>query len=277
MTLPSIKLFINTHLYVRHSSKRASSCIPKAFRQTGSITIEASLAMPLFFLAVISLVYMMEVMSIRIHIRSGMQSAAKQTAKEAYVRRMTSGKELEQKIVEAIGSERLDRSIIVGGSSGINCQESFLSPVNSILELRAAYKVKLPVPAFTFAAVPMKETIRVKGWTGYEKSGFSGTGQDIVYVTETGMVYHRDYHCTYLELSIHMVPALQVDNLRNKSEGKYYPCERCAKGSSGTSAYITDYGDRYHNSLNCSGLKRTVYAVPITEAAGKGACKKCGD
>lgn len=276
MTLPSRKLFINTHLYVRRSSKRASSCIPAAFSQKGSITVEAALAVPLFFLAVICLIYMMEVMAIRIHIRSGMQSAAKQIAEETYVHRMAANKELEQKITEAVGSDRLNRSIVVGGNSGINCQESFLSPVTSILELRVSYRVKLPVPDFTFAAVPMEEAIRVKGWSGYERSSFSAIRPDVVYVTETGMVYHRDYHCTYLELSIRMVPAGQLDDLRNKSDGKYHPCERCVKGTAGPSAYITDYGDRYHNSLNCSGIKRTVYAVPITEAAGKGACAKCG-
>jgi len=116
--------------------------------------------------------------------------------------------------------------------------------------------------------------MKIKTWTGYEKSGFGTSEDETVYVTATGMVYHRDYHCTYLDLSIHMVSKEELEGLRNDSGGKYYPCEHCGGGWGGV--YITDSGDRYHGSLSCSALKRTVYAVPLSEAAGKGACSKCG-
>lgn len=252
-----------------HIIKRASFCV------SGSITIEAALAVPMFFLAVIALCYMMEVMSIRTSIRSGMQSAGKLAAKESYLKPVLMPGKIESGIIESVGSERLDRSIVEGGSQGLHCEESYMSPVTAIMELTVSYKVFLPVRLFGRVTVPMEESCRVKGWTGYEKAGFLNTDQTVVYITETGMVYHRDYHCNYLELSIRMVPADGVEDLRNASQGKYYPCERCG-GHTGGGVYITDYGDRYHSSLACSGLKRTIYAVPFSEAAGKGACSKCG-
>lgn len=89
------------------------------------------------------------------------------------------------------------------------------------------------------------------------------------------MVYHRDYHCNYLELSIRTVNAGTVDDLRNNDQEKYHPCDKCVHGSAASQVYLTDYGNRYHNSLSCSGLKRTVYAIPVSEAVGKGACTKC--
>lgn len=80
----------------------------------GSITIEAAFAIPLFFLAVLALFYMMEVMSIRTSVRNGMPICpAKRAAEECYLTQMVSPSALEADIVRAIGSERLERSIVV--------------------------------------------------------------------------------------------------------------------------------------------------------------------
>lgn len=263
-----------------HVPGRVSFRIPnkrtKKISWNGSITIEAALVIPLFFLAVVSLYYMMEVMAVRTSIRNGMQYAGKKAAEQAYTNKILMPGNLERDIVEAVGTERLERSIVKGGSGGIHCEQSRMSARTGILDLHVSYQVFLPIPAFHSAAVPMEESCRMKGWSGYERTGFHETDEDTVYITENGMVYHRDYHCTYLDLSIRVVSGKEVEELRNKSDGKYYPCEHCGgKGPVGE-VYITDYGDRYHSSVNCSGLKRTIYAVPLSEAVGKGACSKCG-
>ena len=254
------------------NSKRASFCLSD---RRGVITVEAALTVPLFFLAVLALFYMLEVMSIRTTIRSGMQYAAKEAAENIYVNPVVTPGSLEADIVSSIGGGRLERSIVVNGSGGIHCEKSRMSAVTGILELRVTYQIRLPIPMFAAAPVNMEESMRMKGWNGYVRAGFGQEDDETVYITENGMVYHRDYHCNYLELSIRMVPYSSVDGLRNESQGKYHACERCVHGGAAGEVYVTDYGDRYHNSLSCSGLKRTVYAVPLTEAVGKGACSKC--
>lgn len=241
----------------------------------GSITVEAAMAVPIFFFAAVSLLYLIEMMCIQTAVRSGLQYAGKIAAQEAGIVTAVMPSKVEKDVVSAVGAGRLDRSIIEGGSTGLDCSGSGMSPRTGIGELTARYQIRIPFAIFHVPPITHKESIRIKAWTGYEKETFGLKDSEIVYVTETGLVYHRDYHCTYLELSIHTVPEKEVSSLRNESGGKYYPCEHCRKQAGGN-VYITDFGNRYHSSLSCSGLKRTVYAVPLSEVIGKGECSKCG-
>ena len=234
----------NTKTNEQTENQRTSFCL---LATKGSITIEAAFAIPLFFLAVLALFYMMEVMSIRTSVRNGMQYAAKRAAEDCYLTQMVSPSVL----------------------------ETGMSMLTGILEMEVTYQVKLPIPVFAAKSVHMKETMRMKGWNGYQSAFWDKEDNETVYITETGMVYHRDYHCNYLELSIRTVNAGTVDDLRNNDQEKYHPCDKCVHGSAASQVYLTDYGNRYHNSLSCSGLKRTVYAIPVSEAVGKGACTKC--
>lgn len=270
----TIRLIFNGILPTRNTSlicsKRASAFTSKK----GSITVEAAMAVPLFFFAVVCLMYLMEIMAVQTAVRSGLQYAGKTAAQEACVSVVLSPSAVRADVVNAVGADRLKRSIVVGGGNGIDCSASKLSSRTGIGELSAKYKIRIPVPVFHIATLSFEDRMQIKVWNGYEKAGFGTDDERIVYVTETGIVYHRNYHCTYLDLSIHMVQAGAVEDLRNSSGGKYHACERCGGGSGGV--YITNTGDRYHSSLSCSGLKRTVYAIPISEAVGKRACSKCG-
>ncbi|XCP85449.1 pilus assembly protein [Roseburia hominis] len=244
----------------------------------GSITVEAVFCVPLFFYAAICLIWLLEILAIQDAVRSGMQEAGKRMAEKVYEIPVMMPVQLQRDIVASIGAERLDRSLVEGGSSGLDCGKSYMIPGTGILEIKVVYQVRLPIPVFVIEPIKYQETMRIKGWNGYSKAGFmERSDPTVVYITETGIVYHRNYHCTYLEPSVRMVPLDAVEGLRNESQGKYHACERCMRrhGASGM-VYITEYGNRYHSTLECSGIKRTVYAVPISEVRGRGACSKCG-
>ena len=140
------------------------------------------------------------------------------------------------------------------------------------------YRVKGVAGAF-LPRITFLQTVRVRAWTGregiYYADGSAGSkeGGRTVYVAATGKVYHTDPSCTHLKLSIREVNARPVGQLRNKSGEKYHACERCHTGSSG-SVYITGEGNRYHGSLSCSGLKRTVEEV-LQEDCALRPCRKC--
>ncbi len=264
---------------LNHSSPLMNQ--PKADRASlfapvrGSVTVEAALAVPIFLFAFICLLYMMEMASIRTSVRAGLQEAGKKTAQEGYPTLTVTSKQVQNDVVNSIGKERLENSVVVDGADGIDCSASIFNVKNGVASLSVQYAIQIPVPMFAIARIPCEETMRVKAWTGYVKTVFGAEKREMVYVTETGLVYHKDRNCTHLDLSIRGVSSGEVADLRNQDGGKYYPCERCGK-KSGATVYITDTGNRYHSSVSCSGLKRTIYLVPLSEVIGKGACQRCG-
>ena len=264
----------NTHSYKPYHLHNAGKAFASAPLK-GSITVEASLAVPLFFFAVICLIYLFEIMAVQTSVRSGLQYAGRIAMQESYPVQVLNTDSIEENMIDAIGAERLERSIIIGGSSGIDCSDSSMSLRTGIGKLTAEYRIRLPIPLFSIDGIVRSDSIRIKAWTGYEKEYLGSSEETIVYVTETGLVYHRDYHCTYLDLSIRIVSADNIAEMRNEGGGKYYACSICNAAGAG-SVYVTDNGNRYHKTMGCSGLKRTVYAVPLSEVLGKGACKRCG-
>lgn len=277
----------NTHLYRKEKidSLNTIQSTPhivdrkgraSAFTSRGSLTLEAAIVVPIFFFAMLCLAYLLEMMAIQTTVRNGLYSAGKVAAKEAYVGDFLSANELEQRIVENIGRDRLNRSIIAGGADGIDCAKTRCHRITGVMDLAVQYQVEVPVLMFRLAPITYEENLRVKGWTGYVASAGAGTKEEMVYVTETGIVYHKDAQCTYLDMSVQSVHKDTVNELRNQSGGKYYACEACGKEQTDSEyLYITLYGTRFHTSLECKKIKRNIYTISIEETYGLGGCSKC--
>lgn len=252
--------------------ERASALSSKA-----SVTVEAALVIPIFLFAVFSLIYLLEIQSVRTSIRLGLQSAAKSAAENAVIVPAVSAEQLKKDLIEAVGPERLTRSILSGGSSGISCYGSYMSVLSGEIYAIVDYEVRLPFPGFTNLRAKFSEEMKVKAWTGYSKNNGSQAGDQIVYITDTALVYHENYQCTYLQLSIRFVPYGELAGLRNNDGSKYYKCVKCVHGDTFAGVYITNTGGKYHHSLNCSGLKRTIYAVKKSEVGLRAGCSRCSE
>ena len=95
-----------------------------------------------------------------------------------------------------------------------------------------------------------------------------------VYITPEGSVYHLFSDCTHLKLSIRQEPLLGIEKLRNLYGEKYYRCELCREDF-GILVYVTSEGNRYHGTRTCSGLKRTIRQVPMSQVMGRSKCLRC--
>lgn len=259
------------------------------------LTIEAAIVLPFFVCFMVFILYFFRVLQTQTSIAQALQYAGRKTAAEYSLPTDTSSQDDHKSLIEEIKESDLSGILkakayfykqlkkqncpteyIQRGISGISFLQSDFS--DDYIELKAIYKMKLPVTLLGKIQFRIVQVSKCRKWTGSHPEQDSQTEQDQwLYYTQYGTVYHADRSCTHLDLSIRGVAFTQVSSKRNNSGGKYHKCEKCGKESSEKGmVYITDYGDRYHSSLTCGGLKRTIYMIRKSKATDKRMCSKCG-
>lgn len=262
----------------------------KKYKLNASMTVEAAFVLPFFLFAFLNLISIIEIYRLQSNMSAAMHSTAKEMASHGCEYEALGGGNVgtaeaagltvyaSNRIKNILGNEYLETSPILEGFSSISWLHSSVMGKDDCIDLVAIYKVKPSIAIIGFDDFYMYNRIRTRAWTGYDNAnaGLSGdNSEEIVYITPEGEVYHRSRGCTYIKLSIAAVDLSFLENERNASGAKYYPCESCGYTEKST-VFITNYGNRYHSTLRCSGLKRTVMAVPISQTGGRRECSKCG-
>lgn len=278
----------------------------------GSLTVEAALVFPIFFFAIVIFLYLFQLIYVQETIQGALYQTAGYYAKQGYlydrvndtyaiqpseeitkitealqVKEFLTSKVYEAKFVEYLGSKNQQFTIIEGGVEGISIQPQSDYYEDGTVDVCAYYVCRIPVLFFSIDSFPCMQRAVAVNWSG--KSAVSRYAQietakeeekeNGVYMTATGTKYHTHSDCTHLKLFIHQTTYRQVSHQRNKSNEKYRACEKCARKANLTDAsilFITDEGDCYHTSKQCSGLKRTVNEVMISDLPpGTDCCKRC--
>ena len=150
---------------------------------------------------------------------------------------------------------------------------------NGWLELKAIYWPKMGnrlVPVRNRGIAACAKVHLFCGKTEEEADEEEGEAKQMVWVTENGSVYHTDSSCSHINLSIQVSSPGALAWKRNQDGEKYKECEQCVgNGAAGAEVYYTKYGNRYHNSLSCKGLKRKVKLVALEQTDGLPQCSKC--
>lgn len=259
-----------------------------ASRNRGSLTVEAALALPIFLFFLVGILQLGRAVQTEGAIRTSLWEVGKKLSTYAYI---TEYGEEEGQIDKLFGTGALvftytsflaqegreywNQSMVSGGSSGFSFFLSSYLKEDGYLDLIVTYKLRIPFPLTGDIYLPQVQRCRVRGWIG--EKDIRKEQEEMVYITESGSVYHLTKDCSHLKLTIQEISAGRLPQARNGSGGKYTPCEKCGKEPlQGKSYYITKEGDCFHTKRSCSGLRRTVLTIPRSQAGGRSLCKRCG-
>lgn len=268
------------------------------FSSLASMTVEAVLVLPVFVMIFTGILWIGQVFYLQVRIQTALEQTGKEFATYYYaVKKYHEGKKenreytliageflegitsfvlAKNKILETVGKEVLDQSIIEKGSDGLSMSGSSFFQNDDRIDIVVSYNIKIPYLDFLKPIYVTQRCVR-RAWTGKDKG--TETQEEMVYITDTGKVYHTFIDCKYLKPSLTTISYDMVGEYRNESGAKYYPCDKCTIGRPDemvTVVYITDYGNRYHFGITCSALTRNIRSVKRSEVTGMPLCSKCG-
>lgn len=269
-----------------------SSLHKKQYR--ASMAVEAAMAVPFFLFFLINILCVFDMLRLHGKLTAAMHQTGNRMAFYGYAYKQAGNGDAllsegldsvvlsegyaRGRVIDILGEDYLNHTCLASGTGGLHFLKSSIMKEDDVIELTVSYKVKPVVKVIGFPDFLMENRYYGRAWTGYDVERKAGdSGEDpIVYVAQTGDVYHMARNCTYLNPSVEAVVAAAAEDLRNDSGGRYYPCDRCSISEFQPVVYITSQGSRMHGSVNCSGLKRTVYTIHLSEVGDRGRCSKCG-
>ena len=268
---------------------------------TAGMTVEASIVLPLFLFFFLNLGCAIEMIRLHGNLQLALWQIGSKLSVYGYVadsgeqsqddrqdnawwKELTgiavSSTYIKKQIIDSAGKQYLDQSPLTNGGEGLQFWESRLFGSKDEISIVVTYSVSPWISLMGFGSFRMSNRYYSHIWNGYQLSGSDAGSESkrAVYVARTGRVYHIRSTCSYLMLSVKMVPASEIDKIRNQSGGKYDSCLKCTRGTQPAMYYITLEGNRYHFDKDCSGLKRTIHTMTLDQAveSGYAPCSRCG-
>ncbi|MEE3420544.1 MAG: hypothetical protein VZR02_05515 [Lachnospiraceae bacterium] len=214
-----------------------------------SLTVECALVLPVFFLALLTVISSMEAI------------------------RMRSQKEL------ALLNRAKEMAVAAGATSAAeNSSGGFASGQDpAYVDLSVPFTFSWPAPLFALPSMQVSVRARVGTWSGggIPTDGNASGGDDgYVFVTNNRSVYHTHADCTHLDLAVFAVPVSEISSLRNEDGRRYKKCRGFPAGYTGT-VYATARGEYYYPDASFASLTRHVQMVPKSEVSDLHECQRC--
>lgn len=245
-------------------------------KKTGSITVEAAVVLPTFLIGMFALISIGKMMVLKSNIQYAIYEEAHMLANVCEDGHCEAVSNVKADICRILMNNRVNLNDIEGCEDGLSLTGSRLDN-GEYVEIVVDYRY-MPFGAnyFGLMSIPISQKCVMHINCGYISGYFADTEGEYVYVTEGSSVYHINRECTHIKLTVTSIQGRDIPDIRNSSGAKYKSCKTCHSKLDDAVLYITPEGDRYHNTVSCSGLKRTVRAVKISDIGDRRPCSRCG-
>lgn len=236
-------------------------------RGRGSLTVEAALVLPIFLFSMLLFLYIIQCIIYQDRIQWALVRVAREASMEQAVWEMEFMKN------PVYFTNKLNQYVGSGFSiSGLRSRVE-----KDLIFLNAEYTVRLPFRLLPFQNLHFSQSVKTRAFVGVKDRGGTESEDPIVFIIQTGRVYHKNKSCTYLEPVISKVLLQDMEQLRNLNGGRYKPCSSCtAENQRDSYVYIASYGDRYHRNRNCNRIYHNIIEIKLSEAGKRLPCSKCG-
>ena len=245
-----------------------------------SMTVEASMALPLFLFFFLHLMSCVEMIRLHGKLTFALWDAGKKLTIYGAVVEETemdlpdigvSYLYVENSLVRLLGKEYLEESPLVYGWKGLNFLASEYN--EDVVDIALTYEVHPKVTIFPFSYSRMGNRFLGKTWTGYD---VEGDVAKYVYVTLYGEVWHSTPDCTHIFIDIKPAARKNIGTLQNDVGASYRLCELCAEEQWRDVVYYTPQGECYHKVKDCSALIRYMRAIEWNPNIPYRECSRCG-
>ena len=255
----------------------------------GSLTIEASIVLPIFVMAIMVLIFFVQAIQMQVQIQKALFNQTMKTAGYSYylsqaempteAEKFFESEYIKLNIINELGDGFFKNGYIVNGKNGFILNFTNISD-EGVVDIALQYRMQVPFDIFGVGKLNFIARARCRTWDG-KYSDITGSQGKMVYVTPYGEVYHISKNCSYIASSIKNCNYAEIGEKRNLSGAIYYPCQRCTESKIPITVqlvYYTDYGTRYHLDTICSNLKNNVFAISESVATEKyRQCSKCSE
>lgn len=275
--------------YMRQDHKKRTSYAASekdSQRKKASLTVEASIVFPIFVLAFFLFIYGAKIVELQSKIQYALEVTAMELADYAVT------KDADTKALALAGNLvysnegagilfeknfqkcNADRTMLSNTVVPFSFGNSKILKENQAIYLVVKYKIKVPGFSIFFRDknISCVQNTCLRAFVGVSVKEWSEN--QIVYITTGEQVYHTNRNCTHIKLSIQKVSAEEFWKKKEYHQ-RYSGCVLCGSKMEGDYYYITEDGKRYHKSILCKGLKRTVERIPLHQAGGRSLCSRC--